>query len=174
MNSSRALALLCAWKGSFPGLRRRQPAQRVPPTGVLKHPCPGGLPCHLRTQRSSTAPRSSTCGTRGHCDMSRSALDLGSQNEPFRGVQVVFPITRNICVRKASNLYVSSAKSARARNSKSEGFFCRIVRCALRGPSQVEGRSSSRASGWLFGERAKKPHRSETAFIRPFDCATFL
>ena len=26
----------------------------------------------------------------------------------------------------------------------------------------------------LFGERAKKHLRSETAFIRPFDCATFL
>ena len=82
-------------------------------------------------------------------------VSLGPQMSRFRGVQVVFPITRNICVRKASNLYVSSAKSARARNSKSEGCFCRIVRCALRGPSQVEGRSSSRASVWLWGESAR-------------------
>ena len=33
-------------------------------------------------------------------------------------------------------------------------------------------RAQERRFGFL--ERAKTDHRSETAFIRPFDCATFL
>ena len=50
-------------------------------------------------------------------------LDLGSQNEPFYGVQVDLPITRKNRNIKALKLYFSAVKSSRARNSKTEGVL---------------------------------------------------
>ena len=52
--------------------------------------------------------------------------------------------------------------------------FFRSAWCALRAHSQAGGRSSSRASVQLWGESTKTQFGSETAFIRPFDPATFL
>ena len=155
MNSSRALALLCAWKGSFPGLRRRQPAQRVPPTEVLKHPCPGRLPCHLRPQRSSTAPQMArVIAMRRRLSSNLLALRMSR----FRGVQVDLVNVPNFCVKRALNLYVSSAESARARNSKSEGVFDG----AYGEPSEVSRKlRADRAPGrrFGFGANPQKPFR---------------
>ena len=52
--------------------------------------------------------------------------------------------------------------------------FFRSAWCALRAHSQAGGRSSSRASVQLWGESTKTQFGSETAFIRPFDPATYF
>ena len=68
-------------------------------------------------ERASTAPQMAHATDR----LSSAQLGLGSQNEPFQGVQVDLVNVPNICCRKPPDLYVSSAKSARARNSKNGG-----------------------------------------------------
>ena len=158
-------------------VRAVSPAQAAPtgPARAIDRRAEHQLPsrthqCHLRPQRATTAPTTAASCTQH--DQLRARL--GSQDEPFQGVQGHFANSCNICVRKASNLYVSSAKSARARNSKNGRGQKSLARCALRAPSQVGGRSSSRASDWFLVESALTLLGSETAFIRPFDCATFL
>ena len=157
--------------GQFRGLRRRRPPKRAHSTGVRKAPCSGGL-IHViwRPQRASTAPQVA----REVVAQLDQELDLALRMSRFRGVQVDLVNVPNICCRKAPDLYVSSAKSARSRNSKNGKGPKRPERCAPRAPSQVGGRSSSRASDWLLVESAWTLLGSETAFIRPFDPAIFL
>ena len=71
-------------------------------------------------ERASTAPQMAHATDR----LSSAQLGLGSQNEPFQGVQVDLVNVPNFCVKRASNLYVSAAKSARARNAESGLCFC--------------------------------------------------
>ena len=75
----------------------------------------------------------------------------------FRGVQVDLVNVPNFCVKRASNLYVSSAESAQARNSKSES----VLEGAYGEPSEVPrklraDRAQGRRVGFL-GKEKKKP-----------------
>ena len=72
-------------------------------------------PSHLRPQRASAAPHD-RCRLLQH-DQLRARL--GSQDEPFQGAQVDLVNVPKFCVKRASNLYVSAAKSAQARNTES-------------------------------------------------------
>ena len=85
----------------------------------LKSPVPRRThPCHLRPQRASTAPQ------RAREIIATRSAQLGSSvwalrmSRFIRGVQVDLVNRPSIGCRKAADLYVSSAKSARARNSK--------------------------------------------------------
>ena len=74
-------------------------------------------------ERASTAPQMAHARSSRHCDRS-AQLGLGSQKmSRFRGVQVDLVNGPNICCRKPPDLYVSSATSARARNSKNGRVF---------------------------------------------------
>ena len=85
-------------------------------------------------------------------------LGLGSQNEPFQGgVQVDLVHAPNFCVKKASNLYVSSAKSARARNSETEG----VLHDSYAVPTELPRKlGADRAPGRRFGFRANPQKHS--------------
>ena len=74
---------------------------------------------------------------------------LGSQDEPFPGVQVDLVNVPNFCVKRASNLYVSAAKSAQARNTESGLCFfsfrmvCPPSALASRGQIELQGVGSA-------------------------------
>ena len=68
-------------------------------------------------------PHAAAAGQRRAGRAAKSKHTIGSKltvwalrNEPFQGARVDLVNVLNICCRKASDLYVSSAKSARARN----------------------------------------------------------
>ena len=74
---------------------------------------------------------------------------VGSQDEPFQGVQVDLVNVPKFCVKRASNLYVSAAKSAQARNAESGLCFfsfrmvCPPSALASRGQIELQGVGSA-------------------------------
>ena len=76
-------------------------------------------------------------------------LLLGPQMSRFRGVQVDLVNVPNFCVKRASNLYVSAAKSAQARNTESGLCFfsfrmvCPPSALASRGQIELQGVGSA-------------------------------
>ena len=96
-------------------------------------------------ERASTAPQMAHATDR----LSSAQLGLGSQNEPFQGVQVDLVNVPNFCVKRASNLYVSAAKSAQARNTESGLCFfsfrmvCPPSALASRGQIELQGVGSA-------------------------------
>ena len=105
-------------------------------------------------QRTSAAPH----GPHGCFEHDQLRANLGPQMSRFRGVQVVFPITRKNRNIKALNLYFSAVKSSRARNSKTEGVFDNSYGVACRRSLKF---GADRAPGRRSGIRAnlEKPSR---------------
>ena len=110
------------------------------------------------TVGTSAAPPRAKLLLSQHDRLSALMLDLGSQNEPFYGVQVDLPITRKNRNIKALKLYFSAVKSSRARNSKTEGVFDNSYGVACRRSLKL---GADRAPGRRSGIRAKleKPPR---------------
>ena len=134
-----------SWE-QFHGLRRRRPPQRAPSTGGAKALAQSGLMLDIC---GGASQHSTADGTREVIATDRLSSVWALRMSRFRGVQVDLVNVPNICCIKAPNLYVSSAKSARARNSKSEGCFCRI---SYGVPSEVPRKlRADRAPGRRFG-----------------------
>ena len=85
-----------------------------------------------------------------------------SQLQLHWGVQVDLVNVPNFCIKRASNLYVSSAESAQARNSKSES----VLEGAYGEPSEVPRKlRADRAPGRRFGFLGKE--QKNTSDLKP-------
>ena len=126
------------------------------------------MPSAAAASQHSTAPSSPSSG---HV---RLKLGLGSQNEPFQGVQGRFGQCAYICCRKASRLFVLSAKSARARNPESGLVFDNSYGVASELPRKSRGQIELQGVCLALGRISENNSGSDTAFTRPFDCAIFL
>ena len=113
-------------------------------------------------ERASTAPQMAHARSSRPIGSARLSSVWALRMSRFRGVQVDLVNGPNICCRKPPDLYVSSAKSARARNSKSEGVFDG----AYGEPSEVSRKlRADRAPGRRFGFLGKE--QKNTSDLKP-------